>query len=316
MKSFEMDSLVTYDNFDENNYLNSNPDIKKAVKDGKLLSGYQHFDIFGHTEQRYYRNSASIKEAKKFKMERIKPLLRNDLPFIESDHYYDFLSDYLKKEFNIHDTDTISCHQYDQSVQFLIEEYSDGLILDVGAGKRPVYYSNVVNLEITAYDTTDVLCVGEVLPFCDDSFDAVISVAVLEHVKNPFSCAREIARVLKPGGKLICAVPFLQPLHGYPNHYYNMTAQGLENLFENLLVIDQILVVDSLLPIYALSWILKSWTEGLQGIAKEEFLCMHVKDLIDEPFSYLKRDFVRNLSITKNDELASGHTLFAHKSLL
>jgi hypothetical protein len=26
-------------------------------------------------------------------------------------------------------------------------------------------------------------------------------------------------------------VPFLQPLHGYPHHYYNMTGEGLRNLF-------------------------------------------------------------------------------------
>jgi ubiquinone/menaquinone biosynthesis C-methylase UbiE len=88
-------------------------------------------------------------------------------------------------------------------------------------------------------DSTDVLGVAEELPFVDNAFDAVISVAVLEHVRDPFSAAKEITRVLKPGGKLFGYVPFLQPFHGYPNHYYNMTRVDLANLFRDLNVVDQ-----------------------------------------------------------------------------
>ncbi|HEX3450908.1 MAG TPA: methyltransferase domain-containing protein, partial [Isosphaeraceae bacterium] len=70
----------------------------------------------------------------------------------------------------------------------------------------------------------------------DDAFDAVISVPVLEQVRDPFTAAKEITRVLKPGGKLFCCVRFLQPFHGYPNHYYNMTHVGLASLFGGLKV--------------------------------------------------------------------------------
>jgi SAM-dependent methyltransferase len=120
----------------------------------------------------------------------------------------------------------------------MIVSLPDGLLLDCGAGRRPTYYSNVVNYEIVDYDSTDVLGVGEYLPFKDDMFDAVISVAVLEHVCDPFRCATEISRVLKPGRRLICGVPFICPLHGYPHHYYNMTGQGLRALFEDKLEIE------------------------------------------------------------------------------
>lgn len=74
--------------------------------------------------------------------------------------------------------------------------------------------------------------VGEVLPFKNNSFDALISLAVLEHVKDPWRCVSEILRELKPGGEIICCVSFLQPFHGYPHYYYNMTAQGLKNIFD------------------------------------------------------------------------------------
>src|SRR4051794_9093060 len=97
---------------------------------------------------------------------------------------------------------------------------------------------------------------AEHLPFVENSFDAVLSVAVLEHVRNPLQAAAEMVRVLKPGGDLLCAVPFLQPLHGYPHHYFNITTQGIRRLFENDLGEIQVNVPDSLHPLHALHWIL------------------------------------------------------------
>jgi SAM-dependent methyltransferase len=46
---------------------------------------------------------------------------------------------------------------------------------------------------------------GAALPFADQSFDAVVSLQVLEHVKHPRRVVEEIARVLKPGGKFFIA---------------------------------------------------------------------------------------------------------------
>lgn len=45
------------------------------------------------------------------------------------------------------------------------------------------------------------------LPFADDSFDAVTCQTVLLHLQNPLEALREMKRVLKPGGILICAEP-------------------------------------------------------------------------------------------------------------
>jgi hypothetical protein len=79
----------------------------------------------------------------------------------------------------------------------LVRRHQNGLILDVGAGKRTTYLDNVVNYETVAYDSTDVLGVADILPFKDKSFDAIITVAALEHVKDPFRCSREMSGVLK-----------------------------------------------------------------------------------------------------------------------
>ena len=72
------------------------------------------------------------------------------------------------------------------------------------------------------------------LPFPDDSIDAIICKAVLEHVKNPFKAVDEMHRVLKPGGYCFVYVPFLyyyHPMKGYYEDYWRFTKDGLEELF-------------------------------------------------------------------------------------
>ena len=51
------------------------------------------------------------------------------------------------------------------------------------------------------------------LPFADGSFDLVIANQILEHTKEIFWIAAEVARVLRPGGRWIVGVPNLASLH-------------------------------------------------------------------------------------------------------
>ena len=251
--------------------------------------------------------------AKSTKLRSIKRILKPGIEYLENTEHLNFLNAKLREQYQIVPTSNVSSNEYDPIALSYIDQFPDGIILDCGAGRRSTYYANVVNFEIVGYDTTDVLGVGEELPFCDNSFDAIFSLAVLEHVKDPFKCAAEIARVLKPGGKLYCVVPFLQPVHAFPNHFYNMSAQGLNNLFSAYLTIDKQEVIASGLPIWALSWILQSWVTGLQGTAREDFLKMTVQQLMQSPLSQLETSYVTELSKEKNFELACTTALFATK---
>lgn len=120
-----------------------------------------------------------------------------------------------------------SQNPYGQQVLELIEQNRSGWVLDMGSGSPARGFYNVVHLELSAYPEVDVVTDGRALPFADATFDAILSEAVLEHVRDPDEYMAEVARVLKPGGRVRVDVAFLQPYHAYPEHYFNMTRAGL-----------------------------------------------------------------------------------------
>lgn len=234
--------------------------------------------------------------------------------FKSNEIQYNFLTPDLIEYGAVKSTANISANGYDHLCQELIKKNPDGLILDNGCGLRDYYHNtNVVNFEIVEYPSTDVVGIGEKLPFKSNVFDVVFSFAVLEHVRNPFECAKEIIRVLKPGGLLYIQVPFLQPFHGYPDHYYNMTSSGLKNLFEKEIEIIESGVQDVGAPIWCLSWFLNSYIKGLPADVAENFKQLKVADLIAHPMAYLEQDFVTQLSESVKDELASVTYLVGKK---
>jgi SAM-dependent methyltransferase len=154
--------------------------------------------------------------------------------------------------------------------------------------------------------TVDVLAVNQRLPFQDAVFDAVLSLNVLEHVTDPFACAAELARVLKPGGLLYCCIPFLQPEHGYPHHYFNATRSGLAQLFTDRLDAVRTFVPRSGEPIWTLNWFLSSYLSELPEPERRRFLKMRVRDLVHaRPQALLTRNWVAALSEAGKWELAS-----------
>lgn len=311
--AFELLPLATNQNFSEVGYRAANADVDAAIREGIFVDARHHFEVFGLAEGR--RVLANTTEEflvlKERKLQRIDQFLRDDLPFVRRAHFFDFLTDEFKSQFGITETSAVSGHPYDFDFMDVIE--NSEWVLDCGAGFRPTYFENVVNFEIVGYPSTDVLGVGEILPFKDASFDAVISNAVLEHVRYPWLCAREILRVLKPGGALLCCVPFLQPVHGYPHHYFNMSAEGLLSLFEDYVDEIQQYVPTSTTPIWALTWMLQRWCADLDDEVRARFIEMKVGELLEPANEYLDRSFVRDLSEKANFELASATVLRCRK---
>lgn len=312
MEPYRLLVPATDENFDEAGYLAANPDVAAAVARGDLPSARVHFDAFGGAEHRALRRGVPV-AMKSEKLARVRPLLRDDVIVADGEALIDCLPESTRAELHLDATDNVSAHEYDERALALIGRHRDGLVLDCGAGLRNTYYPNVVNYEIVAYDTTDVLGAAERLPFADATFDAVLSLNVLEHVKDPFQAAREIMRVMKPGAELMAVAPFLQPLHGYPHHYYNMTAQGLSNLFAPLAE-KQVDVYGAMRPIWALNWFLQRYAASLPPDDRPAFERMTVAELMIDARELEHRAFAMNLPHEALMELASAHALFGYKA--
>jgi len=76
------------------------------------------------------------------------------------------------------------------------------------------------------------------LPVLDGTIDGILCEMVLEHVPNPLAAVEEFYRVLRPGGRLYVAVPFLWPYHASPHDYWRWTSSGVERVLGRFEKID------------------------------------------------------------------------------
>ena len=101
-----------------------------------------------------------------------------------------------------------------------VKTVSECHILDIGCGASCKFLHSVepyvgkgvgIDLKVPVISegkiTTIQTVLTDSLPLEDNQFDIVTMLAVLEHLDEPGKICSEIARVLKPGGKLILTVP-------------------------------------------------------------------------------------------------------------
>jgi SAM-dependent methyltransferase len=115
-------------------------------------------------------------------------------------------------------------------------------VLDAGAGEgnHKQYFSKqrYCGLDLGVgdqkWDYTRLDVVGDLarLPFDTGTFDAAINIVTLEHVTDPGRVICEIARVLKPGGRLLLIAPLEWEEHQQPHDYYRYTRYALEFLLK------------------------------------------------------------------------------------
>ena len=137
-------------------------------------------------------------------------------------------------------------------------------ILDIGSGSLCLR-KGIITLDIGAFPNVTVIGDAARLPFCAGCFDAAVSLAVIEHVRDPRAIVAEMRRVLKAGGYVYAEVPFLQGFHAAPHDYQRYTLPGIEYLFRDFLKQDSGVCVG---PSSALAWFLREYLALLAGTGR------------------------------------------------
>lgn len=135
-----------------------------------------------------------------------------------------------------------------QFLAFRLERYRyrkaagccSGKVLDIGSGRQPLRILLGAEIDYISLDHPQtatwyeakpaVYADASILPFLDQSFDTVVCLEVLEHLRHPATALREAARVLRPEGRLIVSTPFMYPIHDAPMDFRRWTEYGIREL--------------------------------------------------------------------------------------
>lgn len=126
-----------------------------------------------------------------------------------------------------------------RAIRRALSELSDGRLLDAGAGR--LAYRDLLREHCDTYESLDTAdWHGEInhvqdvqrMSLPDESYDTAFCSQVIHHVPEPQSALNELARVLKPGARLILTAPHLSWLHNEPHDYYRFTRHGLRHMLE------------------------------------------------------------------------------------
>jgi SAM-dependent methyltransferase len=127
-------------------------------------------------------------------------------------------------------------------------DHYKGHLYDLGCGEMPfkdwlLNYADTytgVDWCSSLHDLkADILAdLNEPLPIENEVANTVISLSVMEHLREPQVFLNEAHRILKPGGAMILQVPFMWWVHEAPYDYYRYTRFGLHYLFEKAGFVD------------------------------------------------------------------------------
>ena len=109
-----------------------------------------------------------------------------------------------------------------------------GRCLDLGCGpgaRRDLEARGFayVGVDRSSVAGADVRGDAQALPFASEVFDLVVAASSFEHFPDPWSAAREVARVLRPGGCAVVSLSFLEPYHA--RSHFHMSHLGAAKLF-------------------------------------------------------------------------------------
>jgi uncharacterized protein YbaR (Trm112 family)/SAM-dependent methyltransferase len=132
------------------------------------------------------------------------------------------------------------------------------IVVEIGAGNIAFDDPCIIRMDVTLSPYVDLVADAHYMPFLPESLDFVFSLAVFEHLRNPFQAAQSIYEVLKDGGYIYNECNFVFAYHGYPYHYFNASLQGMEQIFSDFVALRKG-VATYQMPSFALNMILGTY---------------------------------------------------------
>ena len=132
------------------------------------------------------------------------------------------------------------------------------IVLELGSGNMALDDPCIIRMDIALTPYVDLVADAHALPFLPESIDYIFSLAVFEHLRNPFLTAESIYEVLKEGGYIYHECNFVFAYHGYPHHYFNASMQGMEQIFNQFVPLRKG-VATYQMPSFALNMVLQTY---------------------------------------------------------
>jgi SAM-dependent methyltransferase len=138
-----------------------------------------------------------------------------------------------------------------ENSRLLFEKYARGVfrphmrVLEIGPDATPSTYQKVVSDPTLRWETLDIRKTKQQsqlslmthvaeneyeFPIPDDSYDAVLSGQVMEHVRKVWIWFREVTRVCRRGGTVITICPVTWPYHEDPVDCWRVYPEGMKAL--------------------------------------------------------------------------------------
>lgn len=308
--------LATENNFSERGYLLANSDVAKATQ--AFGYGRTHFETFGKNERRLQLTLEGQIEFSRLKFSKFRNAIDlSSAQFLLRENAFPI--SYTPTPLALESYDGESSNPLFELFDRDIKENPGKLYADIGCGFRSEILDNCLYIEVYRSASAEMIVNTDCrYPLRSSSLDGIGCFAVLEHVTKPWIVVEEIHRILKPGGKCYIDWPFLQPVHGYPSHYFNATQSGLVNIFKDTgFKIERVATEHFQTPDWAVSWIVGKMIRELPdpGI-RERILSMTVRELIDlDPATGFWKEFTEAMTAESLSEFSAGNTLVAVKPI-
>jgi 2-polyprenyl-3-methyl-5-hydroxy-6-metoxy-1,4-benzoquinol methylase len=134
--------------------------------------------------------------------------------------------------------------------------------------------------ENTRFAASDV----RALPFADQQFHLVACLEVIEHIRDPHVALREMARVTRPGGKLVVSTPVARNPGRAPRNPHHVTeyvASELRELLGGCFEVTEMLVQSPApsLPAMAVRYVLRRVARVVPGSRRLQELLLRLERL-------------------------------------